>query len=416
MMLTKLVIVADDFTGANDTGVQFANRGLKVNVILDFANLQQELINCDVLVVDLESRMDTSEMAYHKSFSLGKQLAGLDKITVYKKLDSTLRGNIGAEIDGLMDALQLKFTFFASALPRYGRTVQKGVVYVNGVKLGDTEVARDPRTPVTHSRIADIINLQSSRNCVEIGITETKNADVSKAMEAKNDIFIFDTSNEQHLEDIAGLIENIKDEVPLLIAGSAGLAAYLNKFNFSGSVSPVFVFAGSVSERSGQQVQHAVAQGNCELVIIKGEKLLDGHIDEQSISDTVTSAITNGTRRFIFTTASGREDVDIVFKKAAARSYSQDQAAAIIAAGLGRIAARLIEKFQPTAALLTGGETAINTVLALQATGIAIDREIIPGIQSGMLTGSKSRTIIVTKSGGFGDIDAISKTFEHFKV
>jgi uncharacterized protein YgbK (DUF1537 family) len=59
-MLKKLIIVADDFTGANDTGVQFRKPGLKVNVIIDSNRLKEEADECDVLVIDLESRMDLS--------------------------------------------------------------------------------------------------------------------------------------------------------------------------------------------------------------------------------------------------------------------------------------------------------------------------------------------------------------------
>jgi uncharacterized protein YgbK (DUF1537 family) len=80
------------------------------------------------------------------------------------------------------------------------------------------------------------------------------------------------------------------------------------------------------------------------------------------------------------------------------------------------LAATLIKKFNPSGVLLTGGETAINTVNSLGATGIEIDREILPGVQSGSLTGCSIRSVIVTKAGGFGEPDAISKTFQFLTI
>ena len=42
-MQKKLIIIADDFTGANDTGVQFRKAGFKVNVIIDSHDIKEEL-------------------------------------------------------------------------------------------------------------------------------------------------------------------------------------------------------------------------------------------------------------------------------------------------------------------------------------------------------------------------------------
>ena len=58
-MRKKLIIIADDFTGANDTGVQFRKAGFKVNVIIDSHDIKEELEHSDILVIDLESRFDT---------------------------------------------------------------------------------------------------------------------------------------------------------------------------------------------------------------------------------------------------------------------------------------------------------------------------------------------------------------------
>ena len=418
-MKKKLVIVADDFTGANDTGVQFRKAGLKVNVIINTHQLIEDFEHTDVLVIDIESRFVTQEDAYQKCYNLGKQLCALGDIIVYKKLDSTLRGNIGAEIDGLMDGLQLKVTLLAPGWPLNGRTTHNGEVYLHGVKLEHTEVANDPRTPVKISRIAEIIHLQSARKCSEVSTVffeedpfET-NEFIRKEIESGTEIIIFDAVEEKDLESIARLIEH-SENISMLIAGSAGLADHLRELSFVHPNRLSFVFSGSVSERTSSQIRYAIDHDNCRLVFIHGEDLLNEDLKSEQLIADVWEGIQKGERQFIFTSAISPDDTEKVFFEAQKRSLSKDEVAERVALGIGKLAAILIERFHPSGVLLTGGDIAIKTVLALNATGINIDREIFPGIPSGLLTGCPIRSIIATKSGSFGADDAILKTLEFF--
>ncbi|MEJ7767742.1 MAG: four-carbon acid sugar kinase family protein [Chitinophagaceae bacterium] len=418
-MQKKLVVVADDFTGANDTGVQFRKAGLKVNVIFSTYQLKEDLEHTEVLVIDIESRFDTRSAAYQKCYNLGKQLYDIGNIIVYKKMDSTLRGNIGAEIDGLMDALQIKVALLAPALPSNGRTTHNGEVYVHGVKLGNTEVVNDPRTPVTLSRIAEIIRLQSTRKCSELltGVFNESsikaNEVVSKEIENGSEIIIFDSIEETDLKNIAHLIENVGD-MSVLIAGSAGLAHHLREMSFIRPRHLHFVFSGSVSEQSRKQIKYTIDQGNCRLYLIDGKNLLNENVEPAQLIASLLQDIQNGERQFIFTSNVSLEDVEQVFFAAWERGLSKDIAAEMVAVAFGTLAATLIKRFNPSAVLLTGGDIAIKTVRALNATGIQIDQEILPGIQTGILTGCIVNSIIATKAGSFGADDAISNTLNFF--
>ena len=53
----QLVLIADDFTGANITGVQFSKRGLRTVVVTDPAQMARASQECDVLVIDTETRL-----------------------------------------------------------------------------------------------------------------------------------------------------------------------------------------------------------------------------------------------------------------------------------------------------------------------------------------------------------------------
>lgn len=383
-MRRKIVIVADDLTGACDTGVQFSRAGLTVNVIIGQEGFREEIERCDVLVVDLESRLISADKAFINYFLLGRQLKQYGDILIYKKLDSTLRGNVGAELDGLMDGLGIGTALLAPALPLSGRTVVGGTVFVHGVSLAETEFACDPRTPVKHSFIPDIIAVQSNKSCYVITTGQPEFIN--------NGIYIFDSKCEQDLEKIAQIASE-HSEGPILIAGSSGLARHLAHALNCSNIS--FVFAGSVSHATREQVQYAREHADAHVLFLSD--LRPERFDE-IISD-VRDVLAGGRRRIIFTTALSRSDVRFEATNAAVQ--------------LGKLAALLITTFHPSGVLLTGGETAIHTVQALGGKGLRIKDEILPGIQYGYLAGEHSPPItIVTKAGGFGEEDTIFKIFE----
>jgi len=89
----KIAVIADDLTGANDTGVQFAKQGLKTIVLMgrDFPSGSSD---DDVVVMDSQSRSLTPGEAYRKVAALAVQVREGGFCTVFKKIDSTLRGNV----------------------------------------------------------------------------------------------------------------------------------------------------------------------------------------------------------------------------------------------------------------------------------------------------------------------------------
>ena len=106
--MTKLLILADDFTGALDTGVQFAVRGARTCVVTDpaydFAHAEEGV---QVLVMDAETRHLTAGEAYGVVFRAVKRALDAGFTHIYKKTDSALRGNIGAELTAVLDAARL---------------------------------------------------------------------------------------------------------------------------------------------------------------------------------------------------------------------------------------------------------------------------------------------------------------------
>ena len=144
--------------------------------------------------------------------------------------------------------------------------------------------------------------------------------------------------------------------------------------------------------------------------------LIDNRINFNEIATRVNNSMSEGIKRFIFCTARSHNDVESVYNVARQRTIPMSEMAQKIAVSMGRFSAAMIDKFSPRGVLVTGGETAYRTVNALNATGLTIETEILPGIQCGKLRGYPKETLFATKSGGFGGTDAISKSFEFFKI
>ncbi|WP_052009234.1 four-carbon acid sugar kinase family protein [Listeria grayi] len=151
--MKRFLIIADDFTGANDTGVQLSKRGISTKVFLKTLTNQ----TADSYVIDTESRNMPSETAYSH---LEKIIAPIDFEPfdfVIKKVDSTLRGNILEELQAVDAAYQSELILFMPALPDLGRTTVDQIHYINGQRLLDTEIANDPVKPVTTDNIQTLL-------------------------------------------------------------------------------------------------------------------------------------------------------------------------------------------------------------------------------------------------------------------
>ena len=138
----KMIVIADDFTGSNDTGVQLAKKGARTEVML--TPDQKPSRRADVLVINTESRaMPAAEAGKAVAQALAPWCDGDARPLVYKKIDSTFRGNVGAEVTAAMRAANRKLAVIAAAIPAAGRTTRDGLCLVNGTPL--LETALSPR-------------------------------------------------------------------------------------------------------------------------------------------------------------------------------------------------------------------------------------------------------------------------------
>lgn len=155
--MIKLLVIADDLTGALDTGVQISQLGVETQVSLYENQTLGDVRNSQVLVIDTETRHCTPEQAAAVVTELVEEAVEHRVPYIYKKTDSALRGNIGAELMAASKAAGIRPIPFVPAWPENGRTTWKGIHYVDGVPLGETSFAEDMLNPVTSSEVGKIL-------------------------------------------------------------------------------------------------------------------------------------------------------------------------------------------------------------------------------------------------------------------
>ena len=430
-MVLKLAVIADDLTGANDTGVQFAKQGLDTTVLFPDTILQPTNMTGDVIVLNSNSRAIPTEHAYEIVSNLSKQLRDLGVASVLKKIDSTMRGNIGTEIDAVMDEYEFNVAFVVPAFPKSGRITLNGIHYVNGVPLEETEIASDPTCPVKESYLPELLQKQSKRQVELISIWDVREGKdhLAKKMKAlslqePSKIVVVDAETDEELHTIVEATQLLEESI--LWVGSAGIAYHLcNSFHEQALTLedcknrklPLLVVAGSISGITHKQVEELKTKTSIEEVMISPYKFLDEKERESEIERAVQlgeALLDKGD--LIVSTNRDIEAIKQVRDFQQTLGISNMEVGSKIADALGSIAGRLIEKKQIQGAVLTGGDIAGATCKVLNGKGIRIIGEVEDGLPYGTLFGGLyDRLPLATKAGAFGSEQALVKALQTLK-
>lgn len=420
--MNRIAVIADDLTGANDTGVQFAKQGLETVVLLGTKNFAASL-SADVVVIDTNSRALPAGEARAKASEAARLVRDGGIGTVYKKVDSTLRGNLGPEIDAIMDECGLRVAVIAPAFPKNGRVTVGGLHLLHGVPIEAGEIARDPKMPVRESSVPALLAGQTKRRVAHIGLKTMLAGEAAIAAELTRlagegaGMIVCDAWQDEQLKHLAAAI--VASGLAALWVGSAGLAEYLPAaLGMSGGArrrDPVVVIAGSVSNVTRSQVAKLSERADTAYIMVTPAALLtaagrQAEIDRCYVA--VAAVVREGKHAVL---ASGYSDdvVAATCSEAKALGLDGQQTGAIIADSLGEIGRLLAENLSLGGLVLTGGDIAVAVCAALGATGLKVTREVAPGVPVGELRGGRREGLkVVTKAGAFGSDDVLVKAVE----
>ena len=350
-----LTIVADDLTGACDAGALFTGRASVPVTVWP----RRAVADAAVRVVDTETRRLPAEEAAERVATVG---SGGRAGRHFKKIDSTLRGPIGAEVDALMRATSAATAIVCPAFPAQGRVVLDRLCLVNGVPVADTPTGRDPLFPVLSSSVVETLRPQCNRALSWIPIDQLRTG--VEALSARigrltGTVIVADAETDADLDT---LVEAALAVVPSpLLAGSAGLARALaarlgllpERIELPTGPRWLLV-AGSVQPATRRQIKEARAAGLTVLAT-----------PERRVTDPA---------------------------EALARLAAQAVAA--------------IDKERWDLVAVTGGETAVALWSALGADRLDLVGVPAPGLALGHLrVRGREALPLLTKAGGFGPPD-----------
>lgn len=399
--MAQLMLLADDFTGALDAGVQFAQHGASVFVTAggEFSGDT----GADVIVIDMESRHETPEKAYQKVYKRTEYAAHRHVPFLYKKTDSTMRGNIGAELAAMLKASGRSILVFVPAFPRMGRTVKDGIFRVAGELLTKTSYARDPFQPVTTDKVVDIVKSQTELPVRMIDVTSEKLPQDDVPV-----ILVCDAQSEKELEKIARQLAPVADKI--VLAGCAGFAAYAASYirgtrQRDTEIRPErpghIMLCGSINERTRRQVSYAKKLGMISYRLRPADYLGAGLTRESA--DRICELLWEGGALLLYT-ADSEDDIRAAKDYAAANGLGKENLHLRIAGGLGRIAQYCILGEQIGLLSVIGGDTLFGAMQGIRPKGLVLCREALPGvILSRLLLENGMEKYMLSKAGSFGD-------------
>lgn len=416
-----ICIVADDLTGANDSGVQCAQYGYRPSVAVN-ARDTSAFVHKEALIIDTDSREMTSEEAYRTVKEAVRPFAASSPKLLYKKIDSTMRGNIGTELDALYDAFSPDFILINPAYPENGRTVVKGDLYVNDKALKETGISTLPNQSVLSSTVTDLLQSQTSNKAYHLSEDEIYSGGLAELLgHLKNEGVVYlsfdGETEEQMLNQSRALAAAGHD---LIWAGSAGIMKFLpNIYHLSGKDSSamklekfkgcesVLIVAGSRSDITQKQKAHLEA--DYPVWTVPPEIFIDSHWQsDSSITEILQAASEDNHSVMLISTDTNQNAVENVKEKAEELNIPMVEATKKIAEGLGRLTRLIFDIKSFDSVLMTGGDVAKAVCLSLESVEFELFQEFEPGIPLGRLRGHYN-PIAITKAGAFGT----EKTFVH---
>ena len=404
-----LLIIADDFTGALDTGVQFAARGIKTRVVVgaDAALTHQ---NADVLVVDTETRHLPAAQAYAAVEGLVQRAKYAGFAYLYKKTDSALRGNVGAELAALLSASGSRQLAFLPAFPQMNRVTKNGVQYIDGVPVTESPFGVDPFEPVRHAAVTDLLAEQTDLPAASFPALAA-----DSSVPAEDGILVFDAATVDELRSTGRALLN--NGGLRVLAGCAGFGAVLPELLGLGgtdvtcpALDPrLLVICGSVNAITLAQLDKAEQAGFTRLRLTPHQKLMpdywrsaDGRMTLDHIEETLAAHPYN----IIETNDEGGNEPTAT--AADALGLTREEMRVRIASGIGQLVGALFASPAVGTLLLTGGDTLLQCMNSVGVHELEPICEMEHGVVLARFGCGGTTRYVITKSGGFGQADLLT--------
>lgn len=440
----RIGIISDDLTGGTTVGVLMARSNIETAVYFSPEDLTDS-DNQDALILTSDSRALSKLEATNSVARCFEALEEHGATNFSKRIDTTLRGGIGYEIDEMLAHMpEDTIAVMVPAMPQSNRIVVGGYSVIDGKALSKTDVAKDVLTPVTESHVPTMILKQSKYKVGQVDLAsilagkETLK-DVLRGKKAEGcKIIICDAINMDEITEIAEVVVELNWNVlavdpgpftqELALARGVGNKkeeVVMTKEKYTLSVEDkVLVVAGSATENTKNQLNELNKNSEVRMVSADPLKLIDSSEADNEI-DRVYNVLRdilsdNSVKVAIVETAVSRpvvnlSDVEDEF------DIERGAASRNINVGLGKIVESALEDIENINGIyLTGGDTMVTTLKTLGAKGIKLIDYVIPQTDLGRIIGGRFNDLITIGKGGltgnlYTAVQAVNKINEEHK-
>lgn len=422
--MQKYIVIADDLTGSNATCSLFKKIGLRAASIL---KLQGDInYDVDVISYSTASRGLDKEEAYKKVSEAIKILKNKDVLVYNKRIDSTLRGNIGTEINAMLDNLEDdRIAVVIPSYPDSGRIVVNKTMLVNGVLLENSDAGKDPKTPIKISCVESLIQKgikYSSTYFTLSDIEQPIEEIVKKIQEAikKSRVLVFDAVNNEDIIKISKAI--IHSDINIITVDPGPFTLYYSKElqKKNHLEKKILMVIGSVTATTKKQIEYILQEEDIFLVKMKVEDFFEKETCLKEI-ERVIAYIKKGIASYdlflVTTSPIGDEKKADLQKLAENLNTTVEEISKIIANTLTETVVKILketEKFEGVYS--SGGDITIALLEKLKAIGVEIREEVIPLAAYGRLIGGDFPNLkLVSKGGMVGDEKTIKLCLHKIK-
>lgn len=425
----KIGIIADDLTGANATGVLLAKVGFRSATIV-FGGKVPTDNEFTSICVDTDSRYTSIDTAKERVQDTYTQLRNWGVDVVAKRIDSTIRGNIGAEIDALLEVMgDTSVAVVIVSYPDSGRVTSGGYLLVDGVPVQETDVARDPMNPITNSYVPAVIAEQSKFDIGHIGLGDILQGKAriyqqfQSLIDQNKRIIVVDAVTNEEIDCVAEAMADIKDQTLFPVDPGPLSAAYARvKAEQNVLERKYIVTVGSVTGQTGRQLQYLVDKFNLQPVYVKAEKLATMTNEwEQEIERATADALDKLVNQeiLLITTHSPTSNILPLSQIAQRENVTEEMLAKRITTGLAKVTHQVILNSNVTidGTFSSGGDVTAALFAESKAEAIHLEDEVIPRAAYGRFIGGTFNGIpVITKGGTVGDKQTIYKCITYLQT
>ena len=376
-----------------------------------------------MLVVDTETRETDAAAARARLRQVLQALPLSDDDMIYKKVDSTLRGNVGAELDECLHVLKKDVCLFTPSFPQNKRITVEGYLIVQDQPLGLSEYYAGSLDPGEASYIPSLLQQDTALPIARINLNDVAQGEeviarkIHALIEQKKKILVIDAMNDQQLREI--LQSSFHLQSTILYAGSAGLANAISE-NCNGkhatAASPnrmlesVMIVCGSmrsIAQRQIEFLKNRVALCEISLDVERLVGMRDAYLQH------ILADVREESPHIVLYPDPAFTDAQATEALLSRYNLTFRSLGVAIRDFLAELAMRICEALPINNLILTGGDTAIGVCELLGIHQLTIVEELLPGIPLSLGRTEKQDALnIVTKAGGFGEEDALYILFQ----